>query len=296
MADSLDTYLKKARTKVDRALHRALPPATRQPQVLHEAMRHSVFAGGKRLRPILALAAAEACGGDPDEALPLACAVECIHTFSLIHDDLPCMDDDDMRRGRPTCHKVYGDAVALLAGDALQAAAFAAASTHPGNPAYSAAQMIGELAVASGSLQLVGGQVLDMQAEQRTETTPAQLRAIHLGKTAALLTCALRLGAMSAAAGSAELDAVTRFGRNLGLAFQVVDDILDVTQNSETLGKTAGKDTASGKATYPAVHGIDGAKAEAARFTRAARKALVPLGERATTLHAIADRLLVRDH
>jgi len=282
------------RRLVDKALDKALPKATRAPATLHAAMRHSMFAGGKRLRPLLVLAAAEACGGKAEDALPLACAVEFIHTFSLIHDDLPCMDDDDLRRGHPTCHVVYGEAIALLAGDALQALAFQHAASHPGSKRHPAAAMVAELARASGSLHLVGGQVLDMEAEGRDDVTTAQLRAIHLGKTAALLTASLRLGGMSANAPAKSMDALAQFGRALGLAFQVIDDILDVTQCSDTLGKTAGKDQAAGKATYPALLGLEKARKEAARLTRRAHTALDPLGPRAAHLRFLADKLLDR--
>lgn len=292
----ITAFLSRHRPAIEKALDRTLPKATVRPFVLHQAMRHSIFAGGKRLRPLLLLAANEACGGDAKSALPLAAAVECLHTFSLIHDDLPCMDDDDLRRGVPTCHVVYGEAVALLAGDALQALAFEIVSGHSGARRYSAAQMTRELALAAGSHHLVGGQVLDMEAEGREKTTLAQLRQIHLGKTAALLTTCLRLGAMAANAKPKDLEALTAHGQSLGLAFQVVDDILDVTQSSEKLGKTAGKDAAVGKATYPAVLGLEKARKEAARLTGLALGALEPLGPRAMTLRAIAEYLLKREY
>lgn len=291
----LTTFLHRHRPAIEKALDRALPGAKTSPAVVHQAMRHSIFAGGKRLRPLLLLAAHEACGGNGHGVLPLAAAVECLHTFSLIHDDLPCMDDDDLRRGVPTCHVVFGEAVALLAGDALQALAFELVADHPGTRRYPAATLVKDLAVAAGSRKLVGGQVLDMEAEGREKTTLAQLRQIHLGKTAALLTSCLRLGAMAANAKPKDLEALTAHGEFLGLAFQVVDDILDVTQSSEKLGKTAGKDAAVGKATYPAVLGLEKARKEAARLTGLALGALDPLGSRATTLRAIADYLLKRE-
>lgn len=292
----LAAFLHHHRPAIEKALDRALPKATASPAVVHQAMRHSIFAGGKRLRPLLLLAANEACGGDGRSALPLAAAVECLHTFSLIHDDLPCMDDDDLRRGVPTCHVVFGEAVALLAGDALQALAFELVADHPGTRRYPAALLVKDLAVAAGSRKLVGGQVLDMEAEGREMTTLAQLRQIHLGKTAALLTSCLRLGAMAANAKPKDLEALTAHGQHLGLAFQVVDDILDVTQSSEKLGKTAGKDAAVGKATYPAVLGLEKARKEAMRLTGLALGALGPLGSRATTLRAIAEYLLKREY
>lgn len=291
----LAEFIATARPLVEQAMESAVPKPTVRPQVLHRAMRHSLFAGGKRLRPLLVLAAAEACGGDIREALPLAVAVECLHTFSLVHDDLPCMDDDDLRRGVPTCHVVFGEAVALLAGDALQALTFELVATHPGSKRWSTGAMVKELAAAAGSLQLVGGQVLDMEAEGRAKTSHAQLKAIHLGKTAALLTACLRLGGMSANATPRQLAALSDYGINLGLAFQVVDDILDVTQTSEQLGKTAGKDAAVGKATYPAILGLPKARKEADRLTQLALGALAPLGKRGALLAAMAGKMLARE-
>lgn len=298
MADkspALKEFIARQMPAIEKALDKAVPKATTRPQVLHKAMRHSLFAGGKRLRPLLVLAAAEACGGKPAPALPLAAAVECLHTFSLIHDDLPCMDDDDLRRGVPTCHVVFGEAVALLAGDALQSLAFELVASHPGSRRHPAAVMVKDLAIAGGSLHLIGGQVLDMEAEGRAGTTASQLKQIHLGKTAALLTACLRLGAMAANASPKILTALSTYGLNLGLAFQVVDDILDVTQTSAQLGKTAGKDAAAGKATYPAVLGMDKARKEAKRLTRLSLDALAPLGRRANVLHAMAEYMLLRD-
>jgi geranylgeranyl diphosphate synthase, type II len=294
--DPVAAFTGRLRPRVEAALEAALPPAKSSPAVLHAAMRHSVFAGGKRLRPLLLLGAAEACGGAAEAALPLAAAVEILHTFSLVHDDLPCMDDDDLRRGVPTCHVVYGEAVALLAGDALQALAFELVASHPGSARYPSGAMAATLARAAGSLHLVGGQVLDMEAEGRAKTSLAQLRAIHLGKTAALLQASLALGAMAADAPPRKLAALAGFGRDLGLAFQVVDDILDVTQSSGQLGKTAGKDAKAGKATYPAILGLPKARREAARLTDAALAALQPLGVRnSATLAALARRMLVRE-
>ncbi len=293
--DDLKAYAKAQASRVDRALGRFLPSANTRPKTLHEAMRYSVFAGGKRLRPILCLAAAEACGGDDELALPAACAVECVHTYSLIHDDLPCMDDDDLRRGKPTNHKVYGEAVAVLAGDALLTLAFEIAGQ--GRPArrYTAADMVHDLAVTAGSRHLVGGQVLDIEGEG-AGLGARELRFIHESKTAALLTCAVRLGAMSAGATPAKLAALTEFGRATGLAFQVIDDILDVTAPSERLGKSAGKDEATDKATYPAIHGLEKSRKEAARLTRKAIGALKPFGRRGARLEEIAHYLLDRDY
>jgi len=291
----LDQYLAQRSALVDKALGRFLPKATVKPATLHKAMRYSLFAGGKRLRPILALAAAEACGGAIDAALPHACAVECIHTYSLIHDDLPCMDDDDLRRGRPTNHKVFGEGVAVLAGDALLTIAFEILSHATPTRRYDMTTLIRELSTAAGSLWLIAGQVLDLEGEGKP-TSPRDLKFIHQSKTAALLTASIRLGAMSANAPEAKLQALTDFGQALGLAFQVIDDILDVTQTSEKLGKSAGKDIAAQKATYPAVFGLDRSRAEAHRLTQAARDAVQPFGKNAAPLLALADHLLNRDY
>ena len=265
------------------------------PPLIHKAMRYSLLAGGKRLRPILCLAAARAAGGTEAKALPAACAVECIHTYSLIHDDLPCMDDDDFRRGRPTSHKVYGEAVAVLAGDGLLTEAFASVARTKPNRRYSAVDYVAELAHASGSLGLIAGQVLDLDSEKK-RIPLKKLVEIHRAKTGALITTSLRLGAMSAGAEARTLSHLTKFGRALGLAFQVIDDILDIVSTKEKLGKSIGKDQSSGKATYPRLLGLDGARREADRLTRAARSALRPLGARADALLAIADALLRRDH
>lgn len=278
---------------VDRALGRWLPRESVRPETIHRAMRYSIFAGGKRMRPVLCLAAAEACGGSLAGALPSACAVECVHTYSLIHDDLPCMDDDDFRRGRPTSHKVFGEGIAVLAGDALMTAAFEILGRTEGTCRYTQGMFFSELSRAAGSRNLVGGQVADLEAERR-KSTLAELRFIHRGKTAAMIVASLRLGAMSANAQPRDLDALTTFGENLGLAFQVVDDILDVTQTSEQLGKSAGKDVAAGKTTYPSLLGLDKSRSEAARLTRRAHAALDSLGPRGGTLRGIADHLLGR--
>lgn len=285
-----------SRTKlIDRALDRFLPRATVKPPTIHAAMRYSLFAGGKRLRPALTLAAAEACGGTAEHALPAACSVECIHTYSLIHDDLPCMDDDDLRRGRPTSHKVYGEGVAVLAGDALLTIAFEILAQARETARYKMPALIRELAGASGSQWLIGGQVADLEGEGK-KLSGAELKYIHRCKTAALLTASIRLGAMSANATPAKLAALTDFGQALGLAFQVIDDILDVTQTTEKLGKTAGKDVAATKATYPAIFGLDHSRKEAQRLTNAALTALKPFGKSGATLRAFADYLLARDY
>src|ERR1043166_7975813 len=233
----LGPYLKSRQRLVEKALDLHLPKATVKPATIHKAMRYSLFAGGKRLRPILCLASAEACGGKVDRALPLACAMECIHTYSLVHDDLPSMDNDDFRRGRATCHKVFGDGIAVLAGDALLTIAFEFVSRAKPTPRYDLSILLREIAVPAGSRKLIAGQVADLQAEGK-KATAVQVRYIHESKTAAILAASVRLGAMSANANPKQLGAITRFGRALGLAFQVVDDILDVTQTSEKLGKS----------------------------------------------------------
>ena len=291
----LSQYLSARSATVDRALDGWLPRASVKPATIHKAMRYSLFAGGKRLRPVLTLTAAEACGGEPSRALPAACAVECIHTYSLIHDDLPCMDDDDLRRGRPTSHKVFGEGVAVLAGDALLTVAFEILAHAEPTRRYPTAAIIRELADAAGSKWLIGGQVADLEGEGR-KITGAELRYIHRCKTAALLTASIRLGAMSADATAARLASLTDFGQALGLAFQVIDDILDVTQTTEKLGKTAGKDAEATKATFPAIYGLDRSRREAHRLTAAAHAALAPLGTKAARLREIAEYLLAREY
>jgi len=291
----LKNYLTARCALVDRALHTHLPRPSVKPPTIHKAMRYSIFAGGKRLRPVLTLAAAEACGGSVERALPAACAVECIHTYSLIHDDLPCMDDDDLRRGRPTSHKVYGEGIAVLAGDALLTVAFEILAKAESTSRYKTHALISELAHASGSQWLIGGQVADLEGEGK-KISGAELKYIHRCKTAALLTTSIRLGAMSANATPARLSALTDFGQALGLAFQVIDDILDVTQTTEKLGKTAGKDVEATKATYPAIFGLERSRKEAHRLTAAARAALAPFGAKGETLQALAGYLLNRDY
>ena len=306
MPATLQNYIATRSRRVDAALSRYLPRSSVKPVTLHKAMRYSLFAGGKRLRPILCLAAAEACGGRESSAMPLGCAVECIHTYSLIHDDLPCMDDDDFRRGKPTLHKVFGEAIAVLAGDALLASAFEIValckllrSIRNGRgkapSRYSHGDFVVEIARASGSLFLVAGQVADLESEGKS-ISHSQLRYIHERKTAALLTCAIRLGAMSANANRPHLNAVTHFAYNLGMAFQVIDDILDATKTSEELGKTAGKDAKAGKATYPSILGMKRAEKEADRYTAAAIKTLRSFGSRAQRLEQLACYLLNRQN
>ena len=293
---NLKTYLITRQKLIDRALDRYLPKASTKPATLHRAMRYSLFAGGKRLRPILCLAAAEACRGKVNDALPLACAVECIHTYSLVHDDLPSMDNDDFRRGRPTCHKAFGEGIAVLAGDALLTIAFEIVSHAKTGRRYDMSALLREAAVAAGSQKLIAGQVADLEAEGKN-VKRRELQFIHENKTAAMLRSSVRLGAMSANADARTLSAITRFGQRLGLAFQVIDDILDVTQTSEILGKSAGKDVAAKKATYPAVIGLEKSRAEARRLTREAHNALSIFDNRDTEeLHALANYLLEREY
>jgi geranylgeranyl diphosphate synthase type II len=291
---ALDRFLARATTSVNRALDRFLPPASTRPSTIHRAMRYSLFAGGKRMRPALCLAAAAACNGEESHALPLACAVECIHTYSLVHDDLPAMDNDDYRRGKLTSHKVFGEGIAVLAGDALLTQAFEIAAKCRGWPRFPHQAIFRELTWAAGSLQLIAGQVADLEAEGK-EISARDLRYIHERKTSALLCCSVRLGGMSANCTPAQLRALTNFGYHVGLAFQVIDDILDVTQTTEALGKTAGKDTQAQKATYPSIVGLGKSRQIARELTQRAFAALKPFRGRATALEGLADFLLRRD-
>lgn len=291
---NLDALIADYTRTVDRMLNQWLPKEVAKPATIHRAMRYSLFAGGKRMRPVLCLAAAQACGiRRLADALPAACAVECVHTYSLIHDDLPCMDDDDMRRGRPTSHKVFGEGVAVLAGDALLTVAFEILARTKPTPRHDLGDFIAELSRAAGSRYLIGGQVADLEGEKK-KSTLADLRFIHRGKTAAMIICSLKLGAMSANATPRVLGVLEEFGDHLGLAFQVIDDILDVTQTSEELGKSAGKDAAAGKTTYPALIGLEASKKEAERLTEKALTRLNSIGERGEILRALAEKLLRR--
>ncbi|MBA4148783.1 MAG: polyprenyl synthetase family protein [Verrucomicrobia bacterium] len=290
----LKNYIEKSTHAVNDALDFFLPNENVKPTTIHKAMRYSLFAGGKRMRPALVLAAAEACGGSWKPAMPLACAVECIHTYSLIHDDLPAMDNDDYRRGKLTNHKVFGEGIAVLAGDALLTQAFEIAAQCKSWPRYSHQKIILEIAQASGSLQLIAGQVADLEGEGK-KTSEAQLKYIHERKTSALLCCSVRLGGMSANCTAAQLKALTDFGYNVGLAFQVIDDILDVTQTSEQLGKTAGKDTAAQKATYPSIVGLPKSRKIAEQLTNKAFAALKVFKGKAQALEGLAEYLLKRD-
>ncbi len=292
---NLKTYLATRAAETDAAMDAFLPKAKERPATIHAAMRYCVFAGGKRLRPVLCLAAAEACGGEISKALAPACAVELMHTYSLVHDDLPAMDNDDLRRGRPTCHKVYGEGMAVLCGDALLTESFAVLARTTPTKRYGTRDYIAELAETGGSRKLIGGQVMDLEGEGK-KLAKRDLVRIHEAKTAALLTTSLRLGAMTANATPAKLAALTDFGHALGLAFQVIDDILDVTQSTDMLGKTAGKDQAVEKSTYPAILGLDASRKEAARLTNAAMDSLKPFGTKGARLREIATHLLKREY
>ncbi|MBI3931880.1 MAG: polyprenyl synthetase family protein [Acidobacteria bacterium] len=291
MAAALDSR----RAVVEEALDRALPPHGAWPATIHRAVRYSLFAGGKRIRPILVLAAGEAVGGTRDDVLPLACAVEMIHTYSLIHDDLPAMDDDDLRRGKPTSHKVFGEALAILAGDALLTRAFHLMAEVP--PEWNGDRVRRRLAAAAilgeacGTGGLIGGQVEDLESEGKAVAASA-LERLHRAKTGALLSACVRGGAVLGGAGGADLASLARYASAIGLAFQVVDDILDATEGAEQLGKTAGKDHAAQKATYVSVHGLDRARIMARDLLTEALDALAPLGSRTELLAGIA-RLIV---
>jgi geranylgeranyl diphosphate synthase type II len=290
----LKEILKQGQQLADEALERLLPPGTQYPQSIHQAMRHSVFAGGKRLRPILCMEAARMIRGElPKGVEDLGAAIEMLHTYSLIHDDLPALDNDDLRRGRPTCHVAFGEATAILAGDALQTYAYEVMSKLA-CPAEARIQIIEELSRDTGTIEgMIGGQVVDLEAEH-TRPNKETLEYIHRAKTGALITASLLTGCFYASATPAEIHKVREFGRGAGLAFQIADDILDVTQTSEQLGKTAGKDLTSEKATYPALFGLEKAEQMAAKLINEACAALDSFGDRAATLKEIARYLVER--
>ncbi|MFZ4116664.1 MAG: polyprenyl synthetase family protein [Chthoniobacterales bacterium] len=283
--------------RVEAALRQVLPAASTRPKTLHRAMRYSLFAGGKRLRPLLCLAAAEACSQKKvslESAMPAACALELLHTYSLIHDDLPSMDNDDLRRGKPTCHKVFGEGIAILAGDALLTLSFELLSQIRAPKRYPLQLFLKEITHAAGSQQLIAGQVADLEAEgKKLKITDVSF--IHQRKTAALITLSLRLGAMCMNATPKKLEVLTRFGNALGLAFQIIDDILDETQSPTQLGKSSGKDIKAQKATYPAVLGLSKALNAAEEQTTLALHALKPLGAKGAMLELIARDLLKRN-
>ncbi len=289
----IDT-LSEGRILTDAALERLLPPATQYPSSIHAAMRHSVFAGGKRLRPILCMEAAQMVEGCvPIGVEELGAALEMLHTYSLIHDDLPALDNDDLRRGRPTCHKAFGEATAILAGDALQTRAYEVL-TRLQCPSEARVAIIAEIARATGTIGgMIGGQVMDLEAEH-VHPDAQTLEYIHRSKTGALLTASVVTGGMYAGASETQIAGLRSFGENIGLAFQIVDDVLDVTQTSEQLGKTAGKDTAHDKATYPALFGVEVSLKKADELVAQADAALEQFGDRAATLREIAKFLVER--
>jgi len=290
----MNLWLKRTRALIEKSLRTSIPAAATKPATIHRAMRYSLLAGGKRLRPLLCCAASEACGGTARAALPAAGAVEMVHTYSLIHDDLPCMDDDNLRRGKPTSHIVFGEGMAVLAGDALLTEAFALLATAQPQARYTTTDLVTELARAAGSRGLIAGQVADLEAEGRQPTEPA-LYFIHAAKTGMLLRASLKLGAMCAGATRAQVASLDRFGFALGLAFQIQDDILDATQSAKKLGKSAGKDAAAGKMTFPALYGLEKSQALAGQWTDEAIASLKPFGARAAILRELAARLLQRD-
>ncbi|WP_435017400.1 polyprenyl synthetase family protein [Tundrisphaera sp. TA3] len=295
-AASLAESMKDARLRVEQALAGFLPDSSDLgcPPRLVEAMRYSLMGGGKRLRPVLALMAAEACGAPPDAAMPAACALEMVHTYSLIHDDLPSMDDDDLRRGRPTCHKAFDEATAVLAGDALLTLAFEVVARHT-RPAEAAAACVLALAEGAGPSGMVGGQMADLLAEGRPDPTLDALEAIHRRKTGALLRSSLKMGGIVAGADERTLLALDHYGHAVGLAFQIVDDLLDVQGDEAKLGKRVNKDHGLGKWTYPGLLGLEGSRRHARAQAEEAVAALAPLGDRGDRLRALALDLLERD-
>jgi geranylgeranyl diphosphate synthase type II len=290
----LNDTMEAGRELTDAALERLLPPATQHPVSIHKAMRHSVFAGGKRLRPILCLEAGRMVAGSlPSGIEDLGAALEMLHTYSLIHDDLPALDNDDLRRGRPTCHKVFGEAIAILAGDALQTQAYETLARLR-CPAEARVRIIEEIAHGTGTVDgMIGGQVVDLEAEH-TKPDVGMLEYIHRSKTAALITASVVSGGLYARANEDAVAKLRAFGKSIGLAFQIVDDVLDVTQTSEQLGKTAGKDTAAEKATYPALFGVDESLKKADALVQTALASLETFGSRADSLKALAHFLVER--
>jgi geranylgeranyl diphosphate synthase type II len=290
---SLREYLAQQQQLVDAELDRLVPPETAEPATIHRAMRYSLFAGGKRIRPILCIEAARAAGDDGSGVVPCACSLELIHTYSLIHDDLPALDNDDYRRGKLTNHKVFGDAMAILAGDALLTLAFQVLAQLDAADDRKT-RLIAELSTAAGTVGgMIGGQVADLEGEGKAPDV-ALLETIHRAKTGALLRASLRMGALYAGASEAEYAALSCYGEHVGLAFQIVDDILDVEESSEALGKTAGKDAQQHKITFPAVYGLEVSRRMAAEECERAHSVLGPFGDRAARLHELADLIVHR--
>lgn len=290
----LATYLNEIATATEQRLDVLLPPGDSPPVRLHQAMRYSLLGGGKRLRPALCVAAAESIRPDDrDHALPPAAALEMLHTYTLIHDDLPAMDDDALRRGRPTCHIAFDEATAILAGDALLTRSFGVLADTTCRPPYSPADLVRELAQAAGSTGVIGGQMADIEGEGN-QLTLEQLLYIHTHKTGDLIRAAVRLGAMTAGADAAALARLTTYAEHIGLAFQIADDVLNATGTPEQLGKAAGTDHAAGKMTYVAAYGVEGARREAATLTERAHAALAGLPGNTEPLHALADYIIAR--
>ncbi len=280
--------------RIDEALDRLTPAASVEPETIHRAMRYSLFAGGKRIRPILCLQAAAAVSDEAAGAIEAGCTLEMIHTYSLIHDDLPALDNDDFRRGKPTCHKVFGDAMAILAGDALFTLSMQTLVRIEGLEAAAKVALVEELSFGGGTVGgMIGGQVADIEGE-RQEPTAELLESIHRAKTGALLRASVRMGGICGGATAKQLESLSQYGEHVGLAFQIVDDILDVEESSEALGKTAGKDAAQGKITFPAVYGLAESRAMAQAECERAHAALEQFGARAQRLHEIADLIVYR--
>jgi len=293
---NIKSYLAKKKTIVDKALDKLVPPANMFPASVHEAMRYSLFAGGKRVRPILAIAAAEALGAKTSDLLPLAGSLEFIHTYSLIHDDLPAMDDDDFRRGRSTCHKVYGEAIAILAGDGLLNLAFEVLSDPRRTKSVSANRLLSiirEIGAASGVHGMVGGQVVDMESEGKDIDLPT-LEYIHTHKTGALIRASVRVGALYAKASEKRLKALTRYGERVGLAFQIADDILDITGKQDEIGKAVGSDLKKGKTTFPGFYGLEGSRLRANEVADKAIHSLRDFDRKADPLRELAKYIVNR--
>jgi len=294
MPGEFSEYLELQRRRIEAALDRWVPAETVPPQVIHRAMRYSLFAGGKRIRPILCLAAAEAVAGSSEGIEDAACALELVHTYSLIHDDLPALDNDDFRRGRPTLHRAFGEAIAILAGDALLTLAFQVLAQLPRCDAACKARLIEELALAAGTAGgMIAGQVYDLEGE-RQQPSPDLLERIHRAKTGALIRASVRMGAICAGATGGQLEALSRYGEHVGLAFQIVDDILDVESTPEQLGKTPGKDAAQHKVTFPAVYGLERSRQIAEEMYRRACEALADFGPQADPLRQLAGLIVHR--
>ncbi|HEY7913739.1 MAG TPA: farnesyl diphosphate synthase [Blastocatellia bacterium] len=294
-AEKLSEYLTRRSKDVDRWLDRLVPAETVPPEQIHRAMRYSLLGGGKRIRPVLTLAAGEAFGAATGELMPAACAVEMIHCYSLIHDDLPAMDDDDLRRGRPTCHKVFGEAIAILAGDALLTHAFRVLADHTlAGDATRQVRVIREVASAAGTVNaLIGGQVADIENEGE-QVSADTLEYIHRSKTGAMISASVVVGGIIAGASQSQIEQLRAYGERIGLAFQIADDILDVTSTSEQLGKTAGKDAAAHKATYPAIFGLKASEDRARKLVIEAIEIISSLGINGEILEEVARLIIAR--